>query len=342
MSTDQIEVLRETIERGDTPDITSLSEFDNPSRAVDLALETPTGRRWLRGLSDLDRSLADRLLGFESDFRTHRRDNTLARAVQTASTAVLLAHSAAIASGPAASVLWARLASNPDQLIDTAMRTISSHDSAAAENTLYLLILDVVDPFKLKDERRSAIARSALSAAEPSVRSLAAEYLFDYDVAALAESAGQFVHDSDERVRGLAWSAGFRIQPGDTFQTATQILGDENADLQIRRSALAAVGTHLETSDVVDLLMFFVTHPDEQLAVDAGNLLYRLHRHPTIATAATASPHQSVREIGEFLLDPFRGSPAAGGSRPGDPSTSDIFAQMIRQTGNPDHDGEPR
>jgi hypothetical protein len=38
-----------------------------------------------------------------------------------------------------------------------------------------------------------------------------------------------------------------------------------------------------------------------------------------------------VRDIAAFLLDPYRGSPAAGGSRPGDPTNSDIFAEMMRQ-----------
>lgn len=341
MSTDRIEAVRQAIERGETPDITSLSELDDPDRTIDLALETPTGRHWLRGLSDLDIALADCLIACESDFRTQRRDNTLACAVQAGSTDALLAHSEALASGPAAASLWTRLAGNPGTLADVATRTIASHNSAAAENTLYLLVLDTMDPFSLGSELRATIARAGLAAAEASIRSLAAEYLFDHDVAALAEPAARLVHDSDERVRGLAWSAGFRAEPDETLEAATGILGDEQVDLQIRRSALAAIGTHLDTHDVVDLLTFFVTHPSEQLALDAGNLLYRLHRHPTIATAALESPHESVREIGQFLLDPYRGSPAAGGSRPGDPTSSDIFAQMLRQTEAPGNDGNP-
>lgn len=336
MSTSQLETLRQTLNSGEIPSFAALSEFANPERVVDLALESSIGRRWLRGLSDLESQLADRLLTYESDFRTQRRDNTLGREVRAASINALLDHCSAIAAGAGASELWSRLAPTPDRLTEIAVDIVSSDDAAAAENTLYLLILDTVDPYSLGAERRATIARAGLAAKATSIRSLAAEYLFDNDVEVLAESVEQLVFDSDERVRGLAWSAGFRTRPREMFDIATEILGDESANLQIRRSALASTGTHLQTSDVVDLLTFFVTHPTEQLALDAGNLLYRLHRHPTIATAAAQSPHESVREIGQFLLDPFRGSPAAGGSRPGDPTTSDIFAQLIRQTESPD------
>jgi hypothetical protein len=340
MISSEVETLRQALNRGETPPFASVSEFDDPDHVIELALETATGRRWLRGLSDLDRQLADRLLAFESDFRSQRRDGTLQRTVLAASIDALRAHQATILAGPAAADLLTRLAPIPEQLMEAAVSAVSSGDSAAAENTLYLLILDVVDPIALGTERRAAIARAGLAAAEATIRSLAAEYLFDNDVEALAESAEWLVFDSDERVRGLAWSAGYRARPGETFNRATEILGNESADLQSRRSALAAVGTHHQTSDVIGLLAFFVAHPIDQLALDAGNLLYRLHRHPTIATAAAQSPHQSVREIGLLLLDPFRGSPAAGGSRPGDPTTSDIFAQMLRQTESPGPDQE--
>ena len=171
-----------------------------------------------------------------------------------------------------------------------------------------------------------------MASADATTRSLAAEFLFNHDTQALAVLAGQLVYDIDERVRALTWSAGFRTIPDETYAMATAIVSDESADVQVRRSALSALGTHLDTSDVVDLLAFFVLHPSEHLALDAANLMYRLHRQPTIATAAAESPHQRVREIGELLLDPYSGSPAAGGSRPGDPTSTDIFAEMIRQT----------
>ena len=50
-----------------------------------------------------------------------------------------------------------------------------------------------------------------------------------------------------------------------------------------------------------------------------------------------------VREIAEALLDPRRGSPAAGGSRPGDPTrTLDIFKALLERGDAPGADSTPR
>jgi hypothetical protein len=38
-----------------------------------------------------------------------------------------------------------------------------------------------------------------------------------------------------------------------------------------------------------------------------------------------------VREIANRLMDPYRGSPAAGGSRPGDPLREDPLMKLLRQ-----------
>lgn len=342
MNERQTDLIRETLNEGELPEIESLERVGDPSDAVAIALGSQVGRRWLRSLRDLDTGLADRLLAIECDFRSTHRDRTLELAVSQASLDALIEHRNAIASGPAASAFWGRLASDHAQLVDTAIAIVTSDDAGAAENTLYLLVLDTLNPWSLETRERALIAQSGLTSNEAAIRSLAAEYLFNNDITSLGELEHALVLDSDERVRGLAWSARFRQSPATTFDAATAILGDESAELPVRRSALAALGTHLPTSDVVDLLTFFVAHPEEQLALDAGNLLHRLHRHPTIATAAAQSPHQSVREIGEFLLDPYRGSPAAGGSRPGDPTTSDIFAEMIRQTESPNPEDRSR
>ncbi len=337
MRHDQVTLIQAKLDSGKAPVYRSTAELDDPEGAVELALESPVGRRWLRSLSDLDRSLADRLLAFESDFRLQRRDITLGKVVRVASPDAILAHGVPVAAGAAAIDLWNRFAGDPDQLVRVAVDVVSSGDPVAAENTLYLLVLDIVDPFAL-GARRTDIARAGLASADATTRSLAAEFLFNHDTQALAVVAGQLVYDIDERVRALTWSAGFRTIPDETYAMATAIVSDESADVQVRRSALSALGTHLDTSDVVDLLAFFVLHPSERLALDAANLMYRLHRQPTIATAAAESPHQRVREIGELLLDPYRGSPAAGGSRPGDPTSSDIFGEMIRQTEQRDPD----
>lgn len=341
MTENQTDLLRKTLEEGGIPDVQALQGLDEPSRAVGIALESQAGRHWLRSLSDLDGELADRLLTFDNDFRTARRDRTLERVIDRASLNAVITHQNSIAAGPAASALWGRLSTNHDQLTDVAIAIVTSDDIEAAENTLYLLVLDLLDLWRLGSDTRSQIARAGLTSSKPSIRSLAAEYLHDNDIASLTESTEVLVLDRDERVRGLAWSAGFRVDPETTFNNATDVLGDESAHLPVRRSALAALGVHLQTSDIVELLALFVTHPEERLALDAANLLYRLHRHPTIATAAVQSPHQSVREIGQLLLDPYRGSPAAGGSRPGDPTTSDIFAKMLRQSGGDDESDMP-
>jgi hypothetical protein len=152
--------------------------------------------------------------------------------------------------------------------------------------------------------------------------------------------------DESERVRGVVWRAALRVDRSATVERAVTLLSDEWAPVLVRRSALDALGTDLPTSQMADLLAFFVVHPDHDLAADAANLLYRQHRNPITAEAARASPHPDVREIAERLLDPSRGSPAAGGSRPGDPtrSSTDIYADMLRQleekTGNQNEPGE--
>jgi hypothetical protein len=80
------------------------------------------------------------------------------------------------------------------------------------------------------------------------------------------------------------------------------------------------------------VLSYAVLQPDSALAGDAADLLHDLHRHPAIAEAAQRSPHSAAREVAAYLLDPYRGSPAAGGSRPGDPLRGgDIFDELVRR-----------
>ncbi|HEX2280509.1 MAG TPA: hypothetical protein VHG52_01980 [Thermomicrobiales bacterium] len=341
MSADQTQHIQDALARGEHPAIRTLADIADVDRVIAVALQHRVGRLWLGSMPDLSSAIADRLLGYESDFRTSKRDATLRNIVHAASGAALVRHAPAIASGSAAPQLWQRLADGTHDIERSAVEIITSDDLHAAENTMYLLLLDPIDPYGIGDQTRVAIARSGLGSTAASIRTLAAEYLYDNEPDALADAWGELVFDEDERVRGLAWSTGFQSDPHAAFDRASEILSDEHRELQSRRSALAAIGTHLPTSEVVDILALLVVHPQEGLALDAGNLLYRLHRHPTIATAAVESPHQSVREIGAFLLDPYRGSPAAGGSRPGDPTRSDIFAELIRQTEDRALDDEP-
>lgn len=332
MSTGEYEEILAALDAGERPQVDSLSGIDQRDEIVQAAVGTPDGRRWLASLTDLGPELASRLLAYEEDFRSVRRNTSAINVVRVARDTDLAEHSAALAAGSTATAFWERLSADPEALLRVASELVLSTDTTAAENMLYLLVLDPIDQFGLGEERRSSIARAGLGSDAVAVRTLAAEYLFDHEPATLADDMARLVHDEDERVRGLAWAAGFREASGAAFRLATGMLGNEDESLPARRSALATLGTHLDTADVIETLAYFVGHPSEELALDAGNLLYRLHRHPTIAMAAIESPHESVREIGAFLLDPYRGSPAAGGSRPGDPTHSDIFAELIRQT----------
>jgi hypothetical protein len=332
MTTSQTASIISRLRDGERPAISDLSRLDEPDVVIREALRTPNGRLWLRSLSDLSLEFALELLGFIDDFHTTRRDRTLTAVVDLVPMEALLAHADSLAQGSAATAFWSRLRKNRELLVETAASILAGDNIQAAETTVYLLVLDPIDPFEVGSAGRALIASQGLNSPAATVRSLAAEYLFDNDPAILAANFNALVHDNDERVRGLVWSAAIRFDTSNALEQAHHILADDCQPIGSRRSALAAIGTSFDTRDVVDLLADLVVHPNETIAVDAANLLYRLHRHPTIAMAAIASPHQHVREIGEFLLDPYRGSPAAGGSRPGDPTDSDMFARLIRET----------
>jgi hypothetical protein len=305
---------------------------DERETAIDALLATAAGRRWLRRHPSLDSDLAGRLLAFEDDYRATRRDRTLAAAVERAPLNVLRAHAPAIAAGAAATSLWDRLAAHGER-VEVASTIVAGADERAAVSTLLLLVLDPLDPYRLDDTARSAIAASALVSDVTDARGLAAEFLADHDPAVLSPRLEALVGDESERVRGVAWAAGLRHARTEAKQLAFDLLADESASLAVRRSALVAVGTALPTTELIDLLSYFVVHPSAALAADAAGLLDRYHRNPVTAEAARSSPHPEVREVAERLLDPLRGSPAAGGSRPGDPtrSSTDIYTDMLRQ-----------
>jgi hypothetical protein len=300
--------------------------------AIEALLAEPVGRRWLRGRPGLDPPLAAGLLEFEADFRTRRRDQTLAAVVAVAPRAALVEHAPALAVGPAASALWQRLASDQGMLGVVARTLVSGDDELAAETALALLVADPLDPFQLGDGARAHIAGEGLASVHPAVRGLAAEYLAEREPWRILAALGALVRDTDERLRAIAWRVGLRQERGTARDLAFAMLGDESVALPVRRSALLAAGEHLPTDELVELLTWFVAHPDPDLAGDAANLLHELHRNPLIAEAALHSPHAHVRETAERLLDPLRGSPAAGGNRPGSPvDTSAIFEDLIRR-----------
>ncbi len=308
--------------------------------ALSALLGDSRGRRWLRAWGGLDAALAARLLDWPDDFAARRRDSTLERVVALAPIEALEARASAIASGAAAAALWRRLATDPDRLALVARRVVAG---GAAEATLSILVLDPLDELGLGDARRTGIARAALASPSPAARGIAVEFLADVAPAVLLERFDDLAADEDERVRGVVWLTGLRVATHDTFERAVALLADEDAPVEYRRSALVAAGTTLPTSQMADLLSVFVIHPDERLALDAADLLYAHHRNPITAEAARLSPHARVREIAEALLDPRRGSPAAGGSRPGDPTrTIDIFKALLERSDAPGADDAPR
>jgi hypothetical protein len=322
------------IEAGVAVDHVRLAELRDADRAATVAelLKAPAGRRWLRMAPELDRELANRLLN-DGDFRQPRRDRSLVRVVERAALPALEHHIDTIAASPASGALWQRLADDPARLRSLAARLVAEGDAGAAEATLHLLVLDQLEPYRLGVSGRHQIASSALDSGVPVVRGLAAEFLAASDPAMLARDLDRLLADESQRVRAIAWDAALRLDRPAAVARASTLLSDETASTDVRRSALVALGALLPTNEMAPLLAYFVVHPDHELASDAAELLYERHRNPLAATAARESPHAEVREIAEQLLDPMRGSPAAGGSRPGDPtgSSAGIYSDMIRQ-----------
>ncbi len=320
--------FRVSVDRNELTDSRAVSESKEHRETL---ISTPAGRRRLREAACLDATMADRLLDFEDDYAGIARDTTFKRVIETASMPVLRGHAIALAGGSSASYFWTRLATDQDELLDAATTILTSSTGDAARSTLYLLIMDPFSPYGLDEETSLEIASSGLRSADPQTRGLAAEYLAEHNPELLASRLDELSTDPDERVRGFAWRAGFRSSPNSATELAFELLAPEQTTLAIQRSALLGIAEHLPTKEVAGILAFYVTHPDQELATDAAHLMFRLHRHPEIATAALASPHQEVVDIAATLMDPYRGSPAAGGSRPGEPTSIDLVINMLRQ-----------
>lgn len=303
------------------------------NETIDQLMDDSEGRRWIRLNVPMDQQLADRLLQYREDFQTTRRDRSLELVVAYASLEALLDQQSAILAGPAAAALWRRIAADTDQLVEIATEVARHGSPGAASAAVGILLLDPIRSFDLTEPEQVSIAAAALDSDDGTVRGLAAEYLADHRPAELAERINVLAADSDPRARAFAWDAAFRLDSATAFDHAIALLGDESLPVWQRRSALTAAGERMPAEPVIELLAFFVLHPDESLAMDAARLFHDYHRHPTIAEAALQSPHPEVREIGARLMDPYRGSPAAGGSRPGDPTSSDVFAEMLRRLG---------
>lgn len=286
-------------------------------------------RRRLRAAPGLTAAMADRLIAVEADARSRQRDASMVRAVRTASLAVVQAQAGHLAAGSAAAALWERLADDPPQRLRLARAVVGAADLQAAEATLHLLVLDPLDAFQVGAERMQ-VALVALDSPLSAVRSLAMEFLVSHGDAglhAVRAQADVLVRDADAQVRGLAWRVALR-HDSDALGLAFALANDEAEALPARRSALVALGDAMSTADIAPVLAWFVRHPQAELASDAAALLTNQHKHPDAAEAALHSPHATVRDQAAALMDPLRGSPAAGGSRD---AAVDMYAQLVRQ-----------
>lgn len=329
--TDATQLAADLIDGKATEDALVGRDDDTQQALIAELLESSAGRRWLRASSLLDTRLADQLLAYGDDFSTSRHDATLAAVVETAGLEGIVGRAVDVAAGTGAPALWTRLAGHTSRFQAAFAAVRESDDSRALEATATHLLLDPASQYGLTGEQRQEIAVAIIETSVDAARAIAAEYLASSSPEVLAARIDTLALDQSASVRGFAWFAAFRSDRAAAANAATELLGDESVDVEIRRTALNAAGESLPTDELVGLLSYFVIHPNRDLALDAANLLHRYHRHPEIAMAAAGSPHEEVREIATRLMDPYRGSPAAGGSRPGDPLRSDPLLELMRR-----------
>lgn len=305
---------------------------------IDLLLDESSGRRWLRGSlmpnlpSDETSVLAGELRGYEDDFGADRRDSTTAAVVNALPLDDLSASVTFFAAGNAAGAFWSRIAREcPAAIPELIERVLQAAGPAARETTLSMLLLDPYSNVQLTGPARRDVLCQALDDDDPHVRGIAADLLADESPEPLIQQWDRLVMDSSERVRVATWDAVFVTNFERSRQRAFDLVLDESATLEARRTALSALSAVLSTDQIAPLLESLVTHINPTLAEDAVNLLWRYHRSPVIATAAASSPHESVRAVAERLLHPQTGSPAAGGSRPGAPTGArNIYQEMLK------------
>lgn len=301
-------------------------------------LDDPAGRRWLRGAllpalaTDAAEALAIRLLTYRGDFAREHRDATTPAVIARLPLATLHAEAPALADGNAATALWERLSQDGTETVLAAARRVLQEGSPAArEATVYVLLLDPYDPLSLTGPARISLLDLALDDPDDEIRGLAAEVAAEEAPDLLQRRGAEALRDPSQRVRMAAWYIAFATDPEAAAANAERMIGDEDAPLPARRSALLALGESLPTARIEPLLAALVVHPNAELAEDAAQLLWSRHRSPVIATAAAESPHPAVREIAQRLLDPTRGSPLAGGFRPGaDAQGYDFYERLFR------------
>lgn len=306
----------------------------NPAEFARL-LQDRAGRRSLRELlPGLPRKaaaeLASCLVSFRNDFDAMHRDRTTPLVVAHLRSKELLEAASFLAGSNAATAFWERLLTEPSATISAAIEQVfHDGDLLAREYAVYALLLDPLHPATLSPAILHRFVELALADADDEVRGLTAEF-------AAAEApdmimAPHWVLDAGERTRAAAWQVAFTRDPDEAIERAVELIEDGEAPSPARRSALVALGERLPTADVSPLLAILVDDPDPELALDAASLLWRYHRTPDVAQAAARSRHEAVREIAMHLLDPTRGSPEAGGFRPGAAEQGYGFYDQIRR-----------
>lgn len=336
-----IDDLLDTLRSGSSRDLSRLGQeiaaMPGRTALIDGLLPYPEARRWLRGtlLDRLDQdtaaAIAGRLLEWREDFDAGRRDRTTPAVVSYLPLDTLLKQATFLAGSNVASAFWERLtAEGTEDLIPAAISVFTAGSPAARETTLHLLLLDPYSTLRLSPGDQGRLLAAAFNDPDDEVRGLAAELIAETEPERLLQDQVRWTRDPSERVRMAAWDVAFTIDVEQAAEDAAILLGDETVPLAARRSALIALGDYLPTPRFAPLLALMVVHPNQELAEDAGDLLWTRHRTPIAAQAAAQSPHAAVREIAERLLHPQFGSPAAGGSRPGAPGGYDIYQEMFK------------
>jgi hypothetical protein len=311
-------------------------DYQRLKQSLEQAFPDEPVRRWASGyllarLADEDAALlAVQLIRWAEDFRPERRDRTTAIVLRYLPYEDVMQRLEVLAGSNAANELWERLsATSPEQLVTAAGRVLRESNAVARETTLHLLALDPYGPEYLSRDEQNDLLRLALDDPDPEIRGLAAEVVAADLPDLLLDRWASAPLDSGERVRMAFWRTAIVHQPKQAIESAGRLALDPKEDTDARRTALLAIGENLPTRDASPILEPLLAGDEQILAEDSANLMWRYHRAPNLANAAAASPFDFVREIAERLLHPERGSPAAGGSRPGDPTrTTDIYDQI--------------